>query len=257
MKQLYCLLIRISKGVIGLNISVILTAFSKGIPSSLLLLSENYYQWAVRYSTPDIDKISIKSIVNCDNVISMTLSCNTQGTVRHFEAMVLCYLVKELQPRTVIEIGTCDGVTSRNIALNASNASIYTFDLPNEYIFNSKLSDKELVINRKVGSAFIGTPQETNINQYFGDSATFDFTNLNTKFDFAFIDGSHTYDYVKNDTEKLLPLMHEDAWIVWHDCCQMGRDYGVYNYLKQFSCVKIIESTTLAYAKVKDLNELI
>jgi hypothetical protein len=35
--------------------------------------------------------------------------------------------------------------------------------------------------------------------------------------DFFYIDGSHTYEYVKNDTQRAMSIS-EAKTIVWHDC---------------------------------------
>ena len=44
-----------------------------------------------------------------------------------------------------------------------------------------------------------------------------------------FIDGSHTYEYVKNDTEKCLRIAGDGATLVWHDCDRTHP--GVVRYL--------------------------
>jgi hypothetical protein len=51
-----------------------------------------------------------------------------------------------------------------------------------------------------------------------GNSRNFDFSGLNKKFDVIFVDGDHSYEGVKNDTEKVFPLLKDDnSIIVWHD----------------------------------------
>ena len=54
--------------------------------------------------------------------------------------------------------------------------------------------------------------------QHYGDTATWDFRNAQGA-TFFFIDGSHTYDYARNDTEKALAVSRgHHATFVWRDC---------------------------------------
>ena len=133
---------------------------------------------------------------------------------------IICHLLK---PKTVIEIGTFRGETTDLMAQNLVNADIYTLDLPSDFTKHShkpNADDLEVLKLRSPGY-YIQKSYITNsrIHQIYGDSATFDFKNINQTFDLAFIDGAHSYDYVKNDTEKLLPLMSAGGWIVWDDYC--------------------------------------
>ena len=68
--------------------------------------------------------------------------------------------------------------------------------------------------------------------------------------DFAFVDGSHSYDYVKNDTEKLLRLLAPSGVIVWHDYCRAWP--GVVRYLNELGTtlpLRYVDGTTLVYLK--------
>ena len=44
---------------------------------------------------------------------------------------------------------------------------------------------------------------------------------------FAFIDADHRYEAVRNDTEKVKPLLDEHACVCWHDALESGYGYGV------------------------------
>ena len=52
-----------------------------------------------------------------------------------------------------------------------------------------------------------------------GDSAAFDYLAAlgEKRVDFAFIDGSHSYEYVKSDTVRVFELLAPGATVLWHD----------------------------------------
>jgi predicted O-methyltransferase YrrM len=78
---------------------------------------------------------------------------------------------------------------------------------------------------------FVSSSIQNKIVQHFGDSATYDFSNFTKKgkLDFCFIDGGHSYECVKNDTEKCLSILAQGGALLWHDFCPNCR--GVYRYL--------------------------
>jgi predicted O-methyltransferase YrrM len=66
-------------------------------------------------------------------------------------------------------------------------------------------------------SLYRNSPFTAKIEQLWSDSAEFDETPYAGKIDLAFVDGSHSYDYVKNDTEKVLRMMTPNGVVLWHD----------------------------------------
>lgn len=133
---------------------------------------------------------------------------------------IICNLLK---PKVVIDVRKFRGETTDLMAHNLVYADIYTLDLPPDFTnhtYRPAPDNLELLKLRKPDS-YIQPCYVTNsrIHQIYGDSAEFAFEKLNQTFDLAFIDGAHSYDYVKNDTEKLLPLMKPGGWIIWDDYC--------------------------------------
>jgi hypothetical protein len=91
------------------------------------------------------------------------------------------------------------------------------------------------------------------ICQLYGDSATFDFTPF-FGMDFIFIDGSHSYEYVLNDSRKAIQLLREGKGVIlWHDYATEWWE-GVTKALNdlylndsEFKDLKWIAGTSLVY----------
>lgn len=124
------------------------------------------------------------------------------------------------RPRKILEIGTFRGATALLLASNAPEATVYTLDLPID-ASDAQLPmtpiDREIVSAGRTQMVYEGTPEAERIVQLWGDSATFDFDRVGDGIDLAFIDGAHSYEYVRNDTQKILPRMRPGGVIIWDD----------------------------------------
>jgi len=81
----------------------------------------------------------------------------------------------------------------------------------------------ELHTRMEVGEYyFSGTPHAAKIQTLFGDSAAFDFSPYHRKIDLFFIDGAHSYEYVRSDTENALQCVRPGGVIAWHDFGRVG-----------------------------------
>jgi hypothetical protein len=56
----------------------------------------------------------------------------------------------------------------------------------------------------------------------FGDSASFDFSPFAGAVDLFFIDGAHSYEYVRSDTLRALQCVRPGGVIAWHDFGRTG-----------------------------------
>jgi len=151
----------------------------------------------------------------------------------------LCMLTHVLKPRVVFEIGTLRGYTTLHFALNAPlDARVYTLDLPRNGSEKPRLKttfiDDLHIEGQKREYVFSGSMVENAIQCLFGDSATFDFTPYEGKVDLFFIDGAHSYEYVRSDTLNALRCCHPGSVIAWHDFGRMGVN-GVSKWLVEFS----------------------
>lgn len=149
-------------------------------------------------------------------------------TTRSNEVQVLSALVCYFEPGAIFEIGTYNGFTSLHFAINSpDDCVVYTLDLPPD--FNTETHDKQsrlsyddmLVMKLSIENAnnriYHKHPQGSKIKELFGDSSRFDFSPYYGKMDMVFIDGNHSYEFVKSDTEQAMKMLSERGVIVWHD----------------------------------------
>ncbi|MGQ0814204.1 MAG: class I SAM-dependent methyltransferase [Gemmatimonadota bacterium] len=145
------------------------------------------------------------------------------------DILSLCAVCRIEQPRVYFEIGTLNGFTVYHAALNSpGDARLYTLDLPPEpdgaVALTVTAMDRAHIqgMRNTPRLLFEGTPQEARITRLFGDSATFDYTPYRGQVDVFFIDGAHSYEYVRSDTLKALECCHAGSVILWHDFGRAG-----------------------------------
>jgi predicted O-methyltransferase YrrM len=129
----------------------------------------------------------------------------------------------------IVEIGTFDGRTTLNLALNApAQFAVFTLDLPPGQAPKFALEEAERVLVEKPASGrhFVeaqraGVAAAARIHQLYGDSARFDWSAHQGKAGLVFVDGSHAYDYVIADSDTASRLVAPKGTVIWHD-------YGVW-----------------------------
>ncbi len=129
-----------------------------------------------------------------------------------YELAVINLVVSSLAPKALFEIGTFDGRTTLNMAANSpDDAVVYTLDLPGPELQNTTYTleaiEKKFVEKPASGSRFGKRPEAAKIRQLYGDSAKFDFSACFDKIDLVFVDASHAYEYVLNDSRVALKLL--------------------------------------------------
>ena len=150
----------------------------------------------------------------------------------------MCMLCQILGPKTIFEIGTYRGASSLHWAGNAPDADVYTLDLPAAAAPTLTLTpmDRHIVGDHAQTEhmLFEGRPEANRIHCLYGDSATFDFSPFLGKVDLFFIDGAHSYEYVRNDTLRAVECCRPGSVIAWHDYGRVGFN-GVSKWLHEFS----------------------
>lgn len=204
---------------------------------------------------PELPAIPLSQLVPADSMIDVRAIDAVDGNVSERELITICRLIRSMRPARLFEMGTFDGRTTLNMAVNAApGAVVHTLDLARSEInAASRIHAHEIVYADKPrsGERFRGTDAESSIVQLYGDSGTFDFIPYYGSIDFVFIDASHTFDYVVNDSLQALRMLNpNEGAIVWHDYGRWDGVTAALNQLrrkrKEFESVLSIEGTTLA-----------
>jgi predicted O-methyltransferase YrrM len=203
---------------------------------------------------PSLPQADVTAVVP-DVPIRVREPLAADGNVTLLELTVLASLVAARRPTRVFEIGTFDGRTALNFAANAPSAVVHTLDLPSTAapVLPVHTDDRQFIQRSQRGTRgrrLQGAPEQDRIVQLEGDSASFDFSPYAGEMDFVFVDGSHSYEYVRSDSLNALDLAAPGAMIVWHD---YGEWEGVTRALNElhagdprFARLRHVRATTLA-----------
>lgn len=201
-----------------LHPAVMTVAFRRGPRAVKPYLSEMY-----RCSKTDaglhLSVVTLEQIAPVATEFVVSRPPDWGGSMTITEISSLCHLVAARSPRKILEIGTFRGLTTLNIAINAPDAEIHTLDLPpdaNPASTRFSTNDAKIITSRR-GYYYETRAEAARIFQHYGDTATFDYKEIGGDVDFCLIDAAHSYEYVRNDTAKTLPLMSDGGLILWHD----------------------------------------
>jgi len=179
------------------------------------------------------------------------------------ELVYLAAATRLLRPRKVFEIGTFKGRATAVFAMNAPDAEIVTLDLPPDFRPGADYigSDAQLVLARKEADFISEHGLQGRVTQVLGDSMHFDPAPHAGTVELAFIDGAHTYEYVRNDTEKVAVMMAPRGLVFWHDYGGKGQFRGITDYLhalkERFPVYRVSWTTTLAWTPSENLRQLV
>lgn len=203
---------------------------------------------------------SVESVIGASREVTLASLESVDGNVTDRELVVLNGVVRASQAKSIFEFGTFDGRTTRNLAANLpADGRVWTIDLPQSSITDLAMpidrQELKYVEKEQSGERYRYTPEEGRIVQLYGDTGTYDFSRLFGSFDFVFVDASHAYRYVINDSLIALELLRQNGGIIaWHD---YGRWDGVtraihdlQNHHPYFRDVVKVQGTTLALLQV-------
>jgi len=152
------------------------------------------------------------------------------GNVSIEELCKICLIVKWLKPSRILEMGTYNGMTTLQMALNAPPECLtYTLDLSAKQAAEVKLGNlDDLVANhfkekfQTTTGCYFKRRHDISIKQLWGDTATFDYTALDGPMDLVFVDAAHDYTNKKIDCENAFGMLSKRGVIIWHDYAQVA-----------------------------------
>lgn len=148
-----------------------------------------------------------------------------------FEATMLICLLKLLNPKKIFEFGTFLGYSTHTLLSNSSDdCKLYSIDLGDDVteknidksciLKDGKINDDYLrTVQSKLGPTYLKNYiNDTRLNLIYGDSISMsvDDLELNGQVELVFIDGGHSYEIIKSDSDNALKMV-KNGVIIWHD----------------------------------------
>ena len=164
-----------------------------------------------------------------DDFTTINFKClkYVSGNISMTELFYIVMAVSLFRPKWIMEFGTFNGRTTLNMAINC-DANIVTVDLPRNKKHRTKFPLEDKGNQRGLDeSGYVGNKAKlwkgqdseivNRITQVWEDSAKLKFGFYKNKFDFLFIDASHTYENCKNDSYNGHKIIKKNGIIFWHD----------------------------------------
>ncbi len=181
----------------------------RGILKALLRHTKEAYR-ANQFKGHTIKKIDILDVVDRidEEVSSYTY---LDGTSRTMDIAFLKAVCRKYQKCNYLEIGSWRGESILNVASVVDRCTSISLSKEEMIEFGLSSSDAQAL-------NFL-SKELPNVTHIEANSQTYDFDQLNNKFDVIFIDGDHSYKGVKSDSINALKLLKDnDSVIIWHDC---------------------------------------
>ena len=131
------------------------------------------------------------------------------GHDNHAEMPYVVAAARHRGATRIFEFGTFLGRTTYHLAALNPDAHVWTLDLPR--------SENPWRFADYVGSYFRSTPVADRITMIRQNAYEFDPAPFARSMDFIWVDGDHSYEGVKNDTEKAFRMVAPGGAIMWHD----------------------------------------
>src|ERR1039457_6271518 len=140
---------------------------------------------------PLLPSVNADELSETPSKLSMDALDAVYGNVTGLELVLISSFVHRTSPKNCFEIGTFDGRTTLNMALNSPpDGHVFTLDLPVSKIDSTQLPidswEKAWINKEQSGARFVAHIVSKKITQLYGDSAAFDFSPYFGKMDLIF-----------------------------------------------------------------------
>lgn len=143
------------------------------------------------------------------------------GDLTADRSLIFLCSVAKMGHTPILEFGTFRGRTTYNLALNCET-EITTVDIG--HVLGQAIDvevniEKQQYASHTTGELFLDAPAEirSRIKQMRGDSTKLDYSPLYGKMGLVIVDGGHSYEVCKSDSEQALRLIKEGGIIIWDD----------------------------------------
>jgi predicted O-methyltransferase YrrM len=206
-------------------------SFSKAIVTTGTAKTLHLFELLLASATVDLPAVSLVEVLRliggeATDPIKMHPLLTGNGSGSTGEMAAIAAITAAKRPARILEIGTFDGASTWHLFENApSNCTVTTLDLPS----GAQVTGSTDAGLHGAAGARPFLPRDSRVRLVEVDSRQWvpDVSEI----DLCFIDGGHSYECVKNDTEKALQVLRKGGVILWHDASWKYDGYGVYRYL--------------------------
>lgn len=147
--------------------------------------------------------------------------------------------------KNMVEVGVAHGRNAREIlkAIQDWNFlywGIDPYEMYGDYRGDNNSRGRKILHNEKMAQKYVFSDNRAELIKEFSEKAAklFDFNSL----DLVFIDGNHSYEYVKKDLESWYSKVRPMGILAGHDYIFEGRHSGVKRAVDEFvikNCIKL------------------
>lgn len=191
--------------------------FFPGLRKDDLKLQINLEYRRVLAERNGVKEIEVEKLFDWNSIdLRLINPTSMDGQTSKLELLIIVGFAKQLKDgQNFLEIGTYDGNTALNCAINLNEGSkVLTIDLPENADANNQLLYDDFLINNPK-RALKKCAHMSNVQQIYANSTEVDFSKLD--FNLSFIDGGHDYATVKSDSENVLKNIKSPGVVLWHD----------------------------------------
>lgn len=164
------------------------------------------------------------------------------------------WLIQEINPNTIVDLGVDWGFSTLSFAIPRIG-HVYGIDTFEGDSYTGANHGSYEYVSSKIEKLFL-KENVTLIKGLFDDVAK----TWNKKIDILHIDGSHSYEDIKNDYETWSKFLSEDGVILLHDTCVSelnGNIYGVKKFFEELDVPKITFTHSFGLGVISNNKQLI